>query len=97
MERWFDCINVFLNETTCMQHTQWLRKKPFLKYLDDWKADIQSRKGFNKAEQRMMHLSSETSDGLKMISKDILKIWVLHCYFILQPYLSLSCWNIYSQ
>ena len=51
-------------------NVQWL-EETFLKYLDDWKADTQSRKGFNKAEQRMMYLSSETSDGLKMTSKGV--------------------------
>ena len=44
---------------------QWLEEE-FLGYLDEWEASVQQRPGFTRAEKKMMTLSGETLEGLKI-------------------------------
>ena len=44
---------------------QWLTDR-FLPYLDEWEQSVSERKGYTKAEQSMMLLSSETRLGLRI-------------------------------
>lgn len=45
----------------------------FLKYLDEWELDANTREGeYSKTERKMMQLSRETLEGLRMTSiKDV--------------------------
>ena len=44
-----------------------------LPYLDEWKANVASRKDFTAAQRRRMQLSSETLLGIRRTSK-------FHCF-----------------
>ena len=52
---------------------QWL-ENDFLGYLDEWEEDVKSREGFEKDEQNLMLLSSETMTGLRMTGET--RFWV---------------------
>ena len=44
---------------------QWLEDR-FLGYLKEWDKSVRDRKGFTAAEMKMMCLSDETLNGLRM-------------------------------
>lgn len=37
----------------------------FLKYIEDWKWEVEKREGFTKSEKDKMFLSKQTYDGIK--------------------------------
>ena len=53
---------------------QWL-KDEFLTYLDCWEKSVHDREGFSSAEKKMMLLSQETRNGLRITG-------ILHTYII---------------
>ena len=46
-------------------------EKACLPYLDEWEESIHKREGFNKDEKNRMHLSTQTTLGLRMTGKYI--------------------------
>lgn len=54
---------------------QWL-EEDFMKYLTEWEDSVMRREDFTLPQKRMMCLSQETLEGLKMTSKRVMDLRV---------------------
>ena len=68
-----------------MCHSSFLLKDVFLKYLDDWEAEILGDPRLSKRLKPRMMLSRETREGLHITSKlslsCLFKLSLCHCYY----------------
>ena len=59
-------------ETIDNERFDWL-KTVFLKYFDDWEANIAQRQGFTKTEKEKMFISKQTRNGLKITVASVIE------------------------
>ena len=60
---------------------QWLREE-FLPYLERWEESVSKREGYSKVEEKMMLLSQETRNGLRItgMCDVIIHTHIIKCY-----------------
>ena len=67
-------------------YIQWLENE-FLGYLKEWEKSVEQRNGFTAAQKRMMILSNETIEGLKITGSCIYVYIRTHIYIYIYIYI----------